>query len=103
MQSPTVPTRSSRAFLSHSSLDKSFVEAVALRLGRVQVFYDNWGFESGDQFIKAIPQVLRDTELFVLFASRASLQSFWVQLEIDHAELLLASSVLKKAVVFIID
>jgi hypothetical protein len=96
-------TEVSKAFLSHSSLDKAFVEAIALRLGRVQVVYDNWCFESGNLFIKAIPAALTGSELFVLFASRASLRSFWVQLETDHAELLLASSVLKKAVVFIID
>lgn len=95
--------RISKAFLSHSSVDKSFVEAVALRLGRVQVVYDNWCFETGDAFITAIPEAISATELFVLFASSASLKSFWVQLELDHAELLLASSVLKKALVFIID
>jgi thioredoxin-like negative regulator of GroEL len=103
MHSLSASNQNSKAFLSHSSLDKSFVEAVALRLGRVQVFVDQWGFEGGDAFIKAIPPALSGTELFVLFASRASLQSFWVQLEINHAELLLASSVLKKAIVFIID
>src|ERR1035437_6684220 len=102
---PSTPPLSqvSKAFLSHSSLDKNFVEAVAIRLGRVQVFFDKWCFETGDSFIKAIPEALKTTELFVLFASRASLQSFWVHLELSHAELLLASSVLKKAVVFIID
>ncbi|HEY2390366.1 MAG TPA: tetratricopeptide repeat protein [Candidatus Angelobacter sp.] len=99
----SAPNPTSKAFLSHSSLDKSFVEAVALRLGRVQVFFDKWCFEVGDAFIKAIPPALSGTELFVLFASKASLRSFWVQLEINHAELLLASSVLKKAIVFIID
>ena len=101
---PAAPlNETSKAFLSHSSLDKTFVEAVAVRLGRVQVVYDKWCFESGDHFIKAIPEALKGSELFVLFASQASLRSFWVQLETDHAELLLASSVLKKAVVFIID
>lgn len=46
------------AFLSHSAIDKSFVEAVALRLGRVQVVFDQWTFETGDEFIKAIYQEL---------------------------------------------
>jgi len=93
----------SKAFLSHSSLDKGFVENVALRLGRVQVVYDKWCFETGDSFVKKIPEAIGGSELFVLFASRASLESIWVQLEADHAELLLASAALKKAVVFIID
>jgi tetratricopeptide (TPR) repeat protein len=91
------------AFLSHSSQDKAFVEAVATRLGRVQVFYDRWCFETGDAFIKAIPAALDSSSLFVLFASRVSLESFWVQLEIDHAQVLLASTVIRKALVFIID
>ena len=91
------------AFLSHSSVDKAFVEAVALRLGRVQVFFDKWCFETGDEFIKAIPAAMGASDVFVLFASPDSLRSLWVQLEIDHAQVLLASSVLRKAVVFIID
>ena len=92
-----------KAFLSHSSTDKEFIESVALRLGRVQVFFDKWGFDGGDAFINAIPEALAETELFVLFASRASLHSLWVQLEVEHAQTLLASSVLKKALVLIID
>ncbi len=96
-------SRPSKAFLSHSSIDKSFVEAVALRLGRVQVVFDQWSFETGDAFIKAIPKFLEKAELFVLFASRASLQSFWVSLEVDHAEFLMTSAALKKTLVFIID
>jgi tetratricopeptide (TPR) repeat protein len=91
------------AFLSHSSVDKGFAEAVAVRLGRVQVKFDKWCFETGDEFIKAIPSALQTSDVFVLFASRASLQSFWVQLEINHAQMLLASAVLRKALVFIID
>jgi Tfp pilus assembly protein PilF len=92
-----------KAFLSHSSVDKGFVEAVALRLGRVQVVFDKWNFETGDEFIKAIPATLSKSELFVLFASHASLDSFWVQLEIEHAQMLKASSVIRNALVFIID
>lgn len=84
------------AFLSHSSVDKDFVEAVATRLGRAQVFFDKWCFETGDEFIEAIPAAMSATDVFVLFASRASLRSFWVQLEIDHAQMLLASAVIRK-------
>jgi hypothetical protein len=33
-----------KAFLSHATVDKPFVGAVATKLGRQQVQYDQWAF-----------------------------------------------------------
>lgn len=92
-----------KAFLSHSSVDKPYVEIVAKRLGRRRVLYDEWDFQSGEQFMSAIRAALARSGAFVLFASRHSLQSLWVKFEISEAEELLRTEVLKSSLVIIID
>jgi tetratricopeptide (TPR) repeat protein len=92
-----------RAFLSHSSADKDFVLTVARQLGRRRVRLDVWEFESGIAFVKAIRVAVAGSDMFVLFASRQSLRSFWVKFEIEEAEELLRIEALKNALVLIID
>ncbi len=92
-----------KAFLSHSSSDKSFVEAVARRLGRQQVQFDKWSFSLGQDFVRAITSGINSSASFVLFASKASLTSLWVKLEIDQARALVRSKSIRSALVFIID
>ncbi len=91
------------AFLSHSSSDKAFVEAVAKRLGRQQVKFDQWVFETGEDFEKAINSSLDRSILFVLFASKASLDSLWVKYEAKQAHIRLLTKLMKSAMVFLID
>ena len=57
-----------RAFLSHSSEDKSFVGAVAQLLGRSRVIYDVYEFSTGDEFLAAIERGIERSGVFVLFA-----------------------------------
>ena len=92
-----------KAFLSHSTKDKQFVEAVAKRLGRQQVQLDKWVFEVGNDLGVAINEAMESSSTFVLFASKASLASAWVQIEIGLAKKLEASDNLKSSLVFIID
>lgn len=99
----TGPIDNVSAFLSHSSKDKPFVRAVAKRLGRVQVFLDEWNLETGDRFTEVLPEALKTRQVFVLFASKASLESFWVTFETKHARHLYQSEVIRAALVFIID
>jgi hypothetical protein len=61
-----------RAFLSHSSADKPFVEAVARELGRQFCAFDQNEFETGEDFRNAIRKALDTSDLFVLFASKTS-------------------------------
>ena len=73
-----------RAFLSHSSNDKTLVEAVAEELGSLRCELDAYTFE----FIlntKAIRNSLRRASLFVLFLSQNSIQSDFVAEEVRSA------------------
>ena len=71
-----------RAFLSHSSKDKQLVDGVARRLGRAYVVYDKYAFEPGDNLSRAILDGLERSDIFVLFASKQSLQSDWVKADL---------------------
>lgn len=64
-----------RAFLSHSSTQKEFVEAVARELGRQYCVFDKYSFHTGDDLHEAIKRGLNDSSLFVLFASKEALRS----------------------------
>jgi tetratricopeptide (TPR) repeat protein len=92
-----------KAFLSHSSVDKHYVDAVAHRLGRARVEYDTMSFEPMVDFRDAIRAALGRSEVLVLFASRASLSSYWVRYEIDRADELVKQGQLRSAVALIID
>lgn len=74
-----------KAFLSHTSSDKEFVEAVAKQLGRIACIFDKWCFHHGDEFVRVIEEKLDLSELFVLFASRRSLRADWVHFEVELA------------------
>lgn len=92
-----------KAFLCHSSVDKAYVETVARRLGRARVQYDAYSFEPGVDFRDAIKTALRASTTLVLFASRNSLASSWVQYELDTADQLIRQGILRSAVTIIID
>ncbi len=74
-----------KAFLSHSSHDKVYVEMVAQQLGPDKCVYDNWTFEEGMKTLDEIQRGLQATDLFVVFLSEASLISNWVKTEIINA------------------
>ncbi len=89
-------------YLAHASQDKQIVDRVALQLGRHAVVYDKWTFKAGDSLLKAMQQGLDDSDTFVLFASRSSLQSVWTNYEIGEAEWRLAVGRLGNAVTVIL-
>jgi tetratricopeptide (TPR) repeat protein len=100
---PSSPIPAPRAFLSHATPDKPFVDVVAKRLGRQRVKYDQWAFEVGTEFMKSIRASMAATDCFVLFASQVALQSLWVRFEIAEAEELMRGEVIKSALVVIVD
>lgn len=70
-------------FLSHSSKDKErYVRIVAEKLEKEfdehSVHYDKHTFEAGMKSLEEIEKCLDNTDLFVIFLSRASLNSDWV-------------------------
>ena len=92
-----------RAFLSHGSTDKTIVSQVAKELGRQYCLFDQWAFDSGDDFLDIIRTRLDDSGAFVLFASAHSMTRDWVQFEIDEAELRKIRGSINKFLVFLID
>jgi len=91
-----------KAFLSHSSLDKEFVQEVANQLGRVSCIFDKYSFSSGVEFEQSIIHHLGNSSVFVLFATMNSLESLWCDFEVAHALDLKINKQIGKAVVYII-
>lgn len=92
-----------RAFLSHSTEDKPYVDIVARRLTRSRVVYDRQDFEPGVDFRDSIRKGLDDSSVYVLFASARSISSTWVKFEIDEAEIRQIAGKLKSVLVVVID
>lgn len=92
-----------KAFLSHSSEDKELVKAVAQDLGRQYSIYDEKVFKTGDEFKKSIEDGLDASSIFVLFASKDSLLSDWVNFEIEEAWYRKLEKNVRKSLVYIIN
>jgi tetratricopeptide (TPR) repeat protein len=92
-----------RAFLSHSSKDKDFVRSVANQLGRQFCVFDVFEFQTGEEFRISIRESLKKSSIFVLFASKNSINSAWVKFEENEAELLAIEGNIVRPLVFIID
>ena len=93
-----------QVFLSHSTLDKHIVEPIAKELGNPKCVYDSYTFHTGREFIDSIRKGLEDSVVYVLFASRNSIKSLWVDFEARDAEIKhLIERKIKKIIVFITD
>ncbi len=92
-----------KAFLSHSSTDKEFVRAIANELGRQYCVFDEQSFDSGEDFKTSIENGLDESSVFVLFATRQSLKSLWVEFETKEAWYGQLRHKLPKSLVYIID
>lgn len=80
-----------RAFLSHSSADKEYVQTCARELGRQYVLFDEYVLDAGDPIQTTIDRCIAASGLFVFFASKDSVESAWVQHESRVAALQSAS------------
>jgi hypothetical protein len=92
-----------RAFLSHSSQDKVLVDAVFRSLGSYSGILDSESFEDGHRSADEIFRTLAATDAFVLFLSKFSLESHWVQYELKVAHEQYASGAVRRFLVFLID
>jgi hypothetical protein len=70
-----------RAFISHSSKDKGFIEGVASLLKPGTFELDSQTFDAGLINSKAITVALRRCDLFCLFLSASSVKSAYVDFE----------------------
>jgi hypothetical protein len=74
-------------FLSHSSVDKPFVEKLAndlIRIG-VNVWFDKWEIKVGDSITWKIEEGIRENEFFGVVLSPESMNSEWVMGELGAA------------------
>ena len=92
-----------KAFLSHSSKDKELVDSVARRLGRQFCRFDKYHFGTGEEFESAIKRCLDESALFVLFASKNSKESIWVNFETQEAWHRKLREQISKSLVYLID
>ena len=74
-------------FLSHSSRDNAFCERLALDLVGydVKVWYDEWEIKVGDSLREKIAAGIETQDQLAVVLSRASVQSDWVQKELNAA------------------
>ena len=91
-----------KAFLSHSSKDKSFVGTVADLVGAARCEYDSYSFEY-TLTSEALRKALRRCDLFVLFLSDKSINSSWVSEETRTALDLRSQGALKRVLIFTLD
>ncbi len=96
-------TTSIRAFLSHSSKDKNLVGPIFNSLTAAHAHYDEATFEKGETSASEIYKAINNTEVFVLFLSRNSVRSPWVQTELVLAQQKIYSGKIKKILVFLLD
>ncbi len=76
-----------RVFLSHSKNDKNIIEKIAndLRSARVDVWYDDWEIPPGDSFRHQLTKGIDESDLFFIYLTESSANSYWVQHELDTA------------------
>jgi len=77
-----------KAFLSYSHTDRNIATQVAesLRVGGIEVWFDKWEILPGDSLIRKIfEEGLAGADAFIILLSQHSVQSRWVQEELDAA------------------
>lgn len=85
-----------KVFISHSSVDKPYAEALIDCIGRDLVTFDKYSFEAGEMLTDSIKQGIEGCDIFVLLISEASIGSSWVQEEVK----MVAPLIVTKGTVF---
>src|ERR1700740_608095 len=72
-----------KVFLSHSTKDKQFVQALAVELEteKIEPWLGEDDIQLGDNFFAEIEEGLRDADLTLLFWSPEAARSDWTRLE----------------------
>lgn len=85
-----------KVFISHSSVDKPYAEALIESIGRDLVTFDEYSFEAGEKLTDNIKRGIEGCDIFVLLISESSIGSIWVQEEVD----MVAPRMITKGLVF---
>ncbi len=91
------------AFLSLSGTDAEFVRRVHALLPDALAYFYERSFANGEHLITAMEDRVGHASVFVLFASRASVSSVWVNFEIDRARIAKIKNHTFRVLVFPID
>lgn len=77
-----------RVFLSHSKKDKDFIIKIAndLRIAQIDSWYDDWEIPPGTSIRKKIfEEGIPECDVFFVYLSENSVDSYWVSKELDAA------------------
>jgi hypothetical protein len=77
-----------KIFLSHNKKDKDFIKqlADALRLARIDVWFDDWEIPAGASLrTKIFEEGIPGCDLFFVYLTENSINSSWVKQELDAA------------------
>jgi hypothetical protein len=76
-----------KAFVSHSTQDRSFADRFAgdLRRYGVDAWYSRWEIKPGDSIRAKIDEGLEGCEFFIIVLSKTSVNRPWVKTELDAA------------------
>lgn len=74
-------------FLSHTSIDKPFVEKLACDLGKLGIdsWYDKYEIKVGESIFWKVEEGLKESEYFAIVLSPDALKSEWVKAELSTA------------------
>ncbi len=74
-------------FLSHTSIDKPFVEKLAVDLKSIgiEVWYDKWEIKIGDSLTRKIEHGIQECEYLAIVLSPEAVRSEWVKNELGAA------------------
>lgn len=92
-----------KAFISHSSKQKTFVTELVEKLGRDFCIVDCYNFESAYKTIDEIYKNIDKSSVFVLLISKDSISSEWVDKEIRYARTKLQNEQIDRFWPFIVD
>ncbi|KUL39170.1 toll/interleukin-1 receptor domain-containing protein [Streptomyces regalis] len=92
-----------KAFFSYSTKDADFVREVASKVGRAFARIDYRSFAAGGDILGSIDDALKESAAFVLFLSKAALESPWVAHEIREARFQTAMGRIKNTLVVRLD
>ena len=92
-----------KAFISHSSAQKSFVRELEKAIGLDNCIVDERTFESGKLIIDEITKSINKCDIFVFLISKEALASDWVKYELSNIRDLIDDSTFSAFMPFIID
>lgn len=74
-----------KTFISHSSKDKPIVKELAEKLQKENIWFDAWDMDLGDVLSEKIEKGIDDSKNFLIILSENSINSKWVQYELNMA------------------